>query len=75
MPTMAPSSALDATDRCDGCGAQAYVRVVLPGGGELHFCGHHWNRHGDSLRAQAVDITDETHRIADPALEPAPSDH
>lgn len=74
MPTMAPSSALDATDRCDRCGAQAYVRVVLPGGGELHFCGHHWNRHSDSLRTQAVDITNETHRLGDSALEPEPSD-
>lgn len=71
MPTLAPSSALDATDRCDRCGAQAYVRVVLTGGGELMFCSHHWNRHGDSLRSQAVDITDETHRLGDevPAAE------
>lgn len=71
MPTMAPSSTLDATDRCDRCGAQAYVRVVLAGGGELHFCGHHWNRHSETLRTQAADITDETHRLGDqPAAEP-----
>ena len=63
-PTLAPSNPLGATDRCDRCGAQAYVRVVLPGGGELLFCGHHWNRHGDSLRSVAVEVTDETHRLS-----------
>jgi hypothetical protein len=46
-----------------GC-AQAYVRVVLPGGTDLLFCGHHWSRHEDVLRPQAVQIVDETHRLA-----------
>jgi hypothetical protein len=32
---------LTASDRCDRCGARAYLRVVLPGGGELLFCAHH----------------------------------
>ncbi|MFY9331854.1 MAG: hypothetical protein WAO41_09290 [Candidatus Nanopelagicales bacterium] len=63
-PTLAPSSALDATDRCDRCGAQAYVRVVLLTGGELLFCGHHWSRHADSLKDKARDVTDETHRLS-----------
>jgi hypothetical protein len=43
--------------------AQAYVRVVLPGGTDLLFCAHHWNRHEDVLRPQAVEIVDETHRL------------
>lgn len=64
-PTLAPSSALDSTDRCDRCGAQAYVRVVLANGGELLFCGHHWNRHADTLKDKASDITDETHRLSE----------
>ena len=29
---MAPLKPLNALDLCDRCGAQAYVRVVLPGG-------------------------------------------
>ncbi|MDD2858943.1 MAG: hypothetical protein PHU75_09740 [Candidatus Nanopelagicales bacterium] len=55
--------ALAATDRCDRCNAQAYVRVVLPGGADLLFCSHHWNRHEDVLRPQAVAVVDETHRL------------
>jgi hypothetical protein len=54
---------LSATDRCDRCSAQAYVRVVLPGGTDLLFCAHHWNRHEEALRPQAVEIVDETHRL------------
>ena len=33
--------ALTASDRCDRCGAQALVRVELPSGADLVFCGHH----------------------------------
>lgn len=62
--TLAPSTALDATDRCDRCSAQAYVRVVLTAGGELLFCGHHWNTHSESLRERAASVTDETHRLS-----------
>jgi hypothetical protein len=54
---------LTADDRCDACGAQAYVRVVLPYG-ELFFCGHHANEHLDKLREAAVSIQDERERIA-----------
>ena len=67
MPTLVTESALGTTDRCDRCGAQAFVRVVLPGGGDLLFCGHHWSRHSESLRSQAVEITDETHRLTEDA--------
>lgn len=61
--TLAPSTTpLNAQDRCDRCGAQAYVRVALPVG-ELHFCAHHWSQHGDALRGQAVEIQDDTHLL------------
>lgn len=53
---------LTGVDRCDRCGAQAYVRVVLPGG-ELLFCHHHAKAHDDKLRAVAVEYHDETHRL------------
>ena len=35
------AGALTAMDRCDRCGAQAYVRALLPNGLELLFCAHH----------------------------------
>jgi len=57
--------ALSATDRCDRCNAQAYVRVILPGGSDLLFCGHHWNRHESALRPQAIEVVDETHRLTE----------
>jgi hypothetical protein len=34
---------LTALDRCDSCGAQAYVRVTGVSG-ELDFCGHHYDK-------------------------------
>jgi hypothetical protein len=56
-------SQLKATDRCDRCGAQAYVRVSLVAGGELHFCGHHARAHEGKLRSIAVEWHDETSRL------------
>jgi len=54
---------LTAADRCDRCGAQAYVRVTLPKGYELLFCAHHGKEHADKLRQVALEIHDETERI------------
>jgi hypothetical protein len=55
---------LTATDRCDRCGAQAYVRVVLSSGSELLFCAHHWRQNEDRLREISVNIHDESDRLA-----------
>lgn len=66
MTTTATAPVLSATDRCDRCNAQAYVRVVLASGGDLLFCGHHWDQHEDVVRPIAVDVVDELHRL-DPA--------
>jgi hypothetical protein len=63
---MAPTRPLKATDLCDRCGAQAYVRVVLPGSGELLFCAHHNRQHADALAKVAVEIQDETGRLSGP---------
>lgn len=60
MTTAAPAL-LTAVDRCDRCGARAYVRVVLAGGGELLFCAHHGRAHEGALRAVEADIHDDTH--------------
>jgi hypothetical protein len=62
---VAPSTPLTAVVRCDRCGAQAYLRVELAGGGELLFCAHHAREHGDKLREIAAHVTDETGRLSD----------
>ena len=63
--TTAVVSRLKAADRCDRCGAQAYIRVVLAGGGDLLFCGHHGRRHEAKLRPLAAEWHDETDRLID----------
>ena len=60
---VAPSAALTAEDRCDRCGAQAYLRVELQSGGELLFCAHHAREHGDKLKEVASTVQDETHKL------------
>ena len=67
---MAPTQPLNATDLCDRCGAQAYVRVVLPGSGELLFCAHHNRQHAEALAKMAVEIQDETDRLSRPRVWP-----
>ena len=60
----APAAApLTAVDRCDRCGAQAYLRVVLASGGELLFCAHHGRKFEPELKKIAADIQDETDRL------------
>ena len=55
---------LTAADRCDRCGAQAYVRVVLATG-ELLFCAHHARQHAPALSDIALDVQDETQRLTE----------
>ena len=57
------ASELTSLDRCDSCGAQAYVRATMPAGGVLLFCAHHYTANANALTSQAVTIIDETHRI------------
>ncbi|MCW2599729.1 MAG: hypothetical protein JWM02_1558 [Frankiales bacterium] len=54
----APTTLTNA-DRCDRCGAQARVRVVLTTG-DLLFCAHHAKAYEDKLRDTAVEWVDET---------------
>ena len=63
MSTLTQPAPLTASDRCDRCGAQAYVQVMLTSGGELLFCGHHARKHLDQLRPLAYEIHDFTHVI------------
>ncbi|WP_309079987.1 hypothetical protein [Zhihengliuella sp.] len=55
---------LTALDRCDRCGAQAYVRAILAtSGGELLFCGHHAREVESKLRPQTSEWQDETSKL------------
>ncbi|GIH97397.1 hypothetical protein ACFFMN_22735 [Planobispora siamensis] len=56
---------LKIADRCDQCGAQAFVRVVFGRNRDLLFCGHHYQRHEPVLMARHpyVNVVDERHRI------------
>jgi len=59
---------LDATDRCDRCQAQAYVKVIGEVG-ELLFCAHHYNKVMDDAAGYKkmmdfmVEIIDERSRL------------
>lgn len=61
---------LDATDRCDKCAAQAYIKVI-GNTGELLFCGHHYNKIVDSpagyekIMNFMIEIIDERKRLED----------
>ena len=62
MDTTFEVPSLTANDRCDGCGAQAYVQVYLIGG-ELLFCGHHYKENEHKLVRDAIRIHDEMHKL------------
>jgi hypothetical protein len=58
-PTLTPSTTAAppaAEERCDRCNAAAKLRVVLAGGGELLFCGHHANKYAEKLITIAVEV-------------------
>lgn len=53
---------LTVSDRCDSCGAQAFV-YVKGLAGELYFCGHHFAKNEDKLKSWAFTILDQRDRI------------
>jgi hypothetical protein len=59
------STPLNALDRCDRCGTQAYVRATLLNGGELMFCAHHGKEYAEKLAAIAVKIQDESEKLVE----------
>jgi hypothetical protein len=69
---------LTLTDRCDAaavvgapngrtgrgpCGAQGFIRAVLPGGNDLVFCAHHGRRLEAALAAAGATIHDQSSTI------------
>jgi len=63
VPTDLPAPTLTLADRCDSCGAQAFVRATMPSGTALLFCGHHGNAHRAKLIGAGADVHDETDRL------------
>jgi len=57
--TLLASTNLGALDRCDRCGAQAYVRAVRAEG-ELLFCAHHGREYGEKLAREALLVQDNS---------------
>jgi hypothetical protein len=59
---------MDATDRCDRCSAQAYVKVIGQSL-ELSFCSHHYNKVVDDavgyekIMKFMVEVIDERSRL------------
>ncbi len=53
---------LTGNDRCDSCGAQAYVRVTMATG-QLLFCAHHGAKFKEKLSASALEWHDESSRL------------
>lgn len=62
LPT-SNSQPLTTLDRCDRCGAQAYLRIELAGSRELLFCAHHSREHEQQIRSIAVSVHDETSQL------------
>lgn len=73
--TVAP---LTLADRCDAsavigcsynrtgrgaCGAQGFIRAVLPSGNDLVFCAHHGREQEAALAAVGAAIHDETDKL------------
>jgi hypothetical protein len=62
---------LDATDRCDRCGAQAYVKVIGKNNSDLLFCGHHYNKAidnavgYDNMMKFVLEIIDEREKLVE----------
>lgn len=56
------TSTLTALDRCDSCGAQAYIKAELDSG-ELLFCAHHGHLYEAKLRPNALSWVDESHKL------------
>ena len=53
---------LSGLDRCDYCGAQAYVKATLATG-ELLFCAHHAAEFKEKVQPIALDWHDESSRL------------
>jgi hypothetical protein len=53
---------LNAHDRCDACGSQAYVYTEGVSG-SLLWCRHHYLKHKDAISSWAFETIDETDKL------------
>jgi hypothetical protein len=65
VSTATAAGTLTAADRCDRCGAQAYVQATMESGFDLLLCAHHFHENEVRLREVAVMIHDESERLAE----------
>lgn len=57
---------IEIVDRCDKCGARAYVATTIPhpdGLTNLYWCAHHYRQHQEKLEKAAVAVRNEEHKI------------
>ena len=62
MEDLKETAHLVASDRCDECGAQAYIRVALESG-ELLFCAHHGNANKEKLQPLTINWYDQSEEL------------
>lgn len=62
MNTITKERTLTRADRCDRCGAQAYIKAELASG-ELLFCNHHGQKALPKLEELNAIITDESEHL------------
>lgn len=58
---------LKIADRCDRCGAQAFI-LATGVSGELMFCGHHYHEHEYQITQWAYKIVNELDTINEKSL-------
>lgn len=55
--------AQECTDRCDTCGARAYVIATMRTGLQVFYCAHHATKYWERLTAQAIRVDDQRWRL------------
>lgn len=58
-----PETKLNNQDRCDKCGAQAFVVTTYSNGYDLFFCKHHANEFAATIDEKAIAVHDESDKI------------
>jgi hypothetical protein len=70
-PTEAPVATLTHADRCDRCGARAYVLVLLkwspglPSAGELYMCAHDYKINAEAMAPYVSMTIDERFQLTE----------
>lgn len=62
VPRLREGKTVNHADRCDKCGAQAFVQVTFKSG-DLLFCKHHANTYESAYITSALAVLDESDKI------------